>query len=267
MSLYESEFETIRVESPTDHLAHVVLDRPDNLNTVSDGMLEDLDEVADLLEDADYDEVRAVLITGEGDRAFSAGADLGGGGALQPRDAVEHSRMGKAVFGRFREMDLPVVAAIHGYCLGGGMELSMCADLRVASESAEFGLPEHNRGLLPGWGGTQRLQRLIGESAAKQVVFTAEKFSADRMYEFGYLTEVFDDDEFDEQAIEFADDIARGPPVAQTYTKRAMREGFENLDAGLELESHAFGYLLGTDDLMEGITAFAQDREPEFEGK
>lgn len=266
MSLYEAEYETIRVESPTDHLAHVVLNRPDDLNTVSDGMLDDLDDLVDDLEDADVDEARAVLITGAGEKAFSAGADLGGG-AMDPREAVEHSRRGKAVFGRFRELDLPVVAGIDGYCLGGGFELSMCADLRVASDAAEFGLPEHNRGLLPGWGGTQRLQQLIGQSAAKQIVFTADRFDADRMYEFGYLTEVYDDEEFDDQVVEFADEIARGPPIAQRYTKRAMREGYENLDAGLELESHAFGYLLGTEDLMEGITAFMQDREPEFEGK
>lgn len=266
MSLYEADYDTIRVESPTDHLAHVVLDRPEDLNTVSDGMLEDLDGLLDDLEAADVDEARAVYVTGAGEKAFSAGADLGGG-AMDPREAVEHSRRGKGVFGRFRELDMPVVAGIDGYCLGGGFELSMCADIRVASEAAEFGLPEHDRGLLPGWGGTQRLQRLIGESAAKQIVFTADRYDPDRMYELGYLTEVYDDEAFDERALEFADGIARGPPIAQQYTKRAMREGYENLDAGLEIESHAFGYLLGTEDLMEGITAFMQDRKPEFEGK
>lgn len=265
MSRYEAEYETIRVESPTDHLVHVVLNRPDDLKTVSDGMLDDFDALVDDLEDADVDEARAVLLTGAGGKAFSAGADLGGG-AMDPREAVEHSRRGKAVFGRFRELDLPVVAGMDGYRLGGGFELSMCADLRVASDAAEFGLPEHDRGLLPGGGGIQRLQQLIGQSAAKQIVFTADRFDADRMYEFGYLTEVYDD-EFHDRVLEFADETARGPPLAQRYTKRAMREGYENLDAGLELESHAFGYLLGTEDLMEGITAFMQDREPKFEGK
>jgi enoyl-CoA hydratase/3-hydroxyacyl-CoA dehydrogenase len=266
VSLYETDYDTIRVESPTEHLAHVVLDRPDDLNTVSHEMLDDLDDLIDVLEDADVDEARTVLITGAGEKAFSAGADLGGG-AMEPREAVEHSRRGKQVFARFRELDMPVVAGIDGYCLGGGFELSMCTDLRIASESAEFGLVEHDRGLLPGWGGTQFLQPLIGESAAKQIVFTADRFEADRMHEFGYLVDVYDDEGFLNEAIEFADDIARGPPIAQKYTKRAMREGSESLSAGLELESHAFGYLLGTEDLMEGITAFMQDREPEFEGK
>jgi enoyl-CoA hydratase/3-hydroxyacyl-CoA dehydrogenase len=244
MSLSEADYETLRVESPTDHLAHVVLDRPDDLNTVSDGMLDDLDDLIDALEDADADEARTVYVTGAGEKAFSAGADLGGG-AMEPREAVEHSRRGKRVFGRFRELDLPVVAGIDGYCLGGGFELSMCADLRVASEAAEFGLPEHDRGLLPGWGGTQRLQQLIGQSAAKQIVFTADRYDADRMYDLGYLTEVYDDDEFEDAALEFADGIARGPPIAQRYTKRAMREGFENLDAGLDWRATPSGTSLG----------------------
>ncbi len=143
MSVVDETFETIRIETPTEHLAQVVLDRPEDLNTISDTMLDDLEIAVDGLEDAA--DIRGILITGAGDRAFSAGADLGGG-ALQPREAVEHSRRGKQVFGRFRESDLPVVAGIDGYCLGGGLELSMCADLRVSSSSAEFGLPEHNRG-------------------------------------------------------------------------------------------------------------------------
>jgi enoyl-CoA hydratase/carnithine racemase len=265
----DPDFETIRLESPADYLAEIVLDRPDSLNTVNDGMLEDLDEAIDLLEaneGVDTD-VRAILIRGEGEKAFSAGADVQSSGAMSNREGVEHSRKGQRVFGKLRESDLPVVAAIQGYALGGGLELSMCADLRVASEDSEFGLPEHNLGLLPGWGGTQRLQRLIGESAAKQVVFTAERFPPERMHELGFLCEVYDDEEFEEQAVEFAANIAGGPPIAQRYTKRAMREGWDSMDAGLEIEATAFGHLLDTDDLAAGVTAFVTDQEPEFEGE
>ena len=261
----EADFETIRLEKPAEHLGAVVLDRPDAMNSINDQMLDDLDEVIDRLK-AD-EETRAVMIRGTGDDAFSAGADVQSTGAMDHRSGVEHSRRGKQVFGRFRESDLPVVAAIDGHCLGGGLELSMCADLRVASASSQFGLPEHDLGLLPGWGGTQRLQRLIGESAAKQVVFTSERFSAERMKKFGYLAAVYDDGEFEEAATNFAADIAAGPPIAQRYTKRAMREGWENLGAGLELESQAFGHLLDTEDLSAGITAFVTDQDPDFEGK
>ena len=266
MSIFEREFETIRVESPADYLGQVVLDRPEKLNTISDELLDELEEAIDGLVSGEED-VRAIFLTGAGEKAFSAGADLGGGGSADPLAGVEHSRRGQRVFGTLREIDLPVIAGIDGYALGGGLELSMCADLRVASESSTFGLPEHDRGLLPGWGGTQRLQREIGVSAAKQVVFTAEKFSADRMYDFGYLYAVYDDDSFEEEALEFATEISQGPPIAQKYTKRAMREGWEHADAGLEIESQAMGHLMGTEDLMEGITAFAQNRDPEFEGK
>jgi enoyl-CoA hydratase/carnithine racemase len=262
--LPDDDFETIRLEEPAEYLGAVVLDRPDALNSVNHQMIEDLDAAVDQLEAAE--DVRAVMIRGTGEDAFSAGADVQSTGAMDHRDGVEHSRSGKRAFGRFRETDLPVVAAIDGYCLGGGLELSMCADLRVASADAEFGLPEHDLGLLPGWGGTQRLQRLIGESAAKQVIFTADRFSAERMEEFGYLYAVYDEN-FEEQATEFAADIAAGPPIAQRYTKRAMREGWENIGAGLELESQAFGHLMDTEDLSAGITAFVTDDEPDFEGK
>lgn len=261
----DTTYETIRIERPADHLRAIVLNRPDALNSINDEMLDDLESAIEQFE-AD-EETRAVMLRGAGDRAFSAGADVQSAGAMNHREGTEHSRLGQRVFGRFRESDLPVVGAIDGYCLGGGLELSMCTDLRVASESSEFGLPEHDLGLLPGWGGTQRLQRLIGESPAKQIVFTTERLSADRMYEFGFLAAVYEDGEFQERAVEFATDIATGPPIAQRYTKRAMREGWESMDAGLELEAQAFGHLLDTNDLAAGITAFVTDEEPTFEGK
>lgn len=257
-------FETVRIEQPAPHLGSVVLDRPDAMNSINERMLEELGTAVDRFE-AD-EEVRAVLLRGAGDRAFSAGADVQSSGLMDHREGVEHSRLGQYTFGRFRETDLPVVAAVDGYCLGGGLELSMCADIRVASKDSTFGLPEHDLGLLPGWGGTQRLQRLIGESAAKQIVFTTDRFSAERMHEFGYLYEVFDADAFDEEALSVARDIAGGPPIAQRYTKRAMHKGHEHIEGGLELEAQAFGHLLDTEDLAAGITAFVTDDDPEFEG-
>lgn len=261
----DAEFETIRIERPVEHLGTIVLDRPGAMNSINTQMLEELDTAVDRLEARD--DVRAVLLRGKGDRAFSAGADVQSTGAMGHREGVEHSRLGQRVFGRFRETDLPVVAAIDGYCLGGGLELSMCADIRVASEDAAFGLPEHDLGLLPGWGGTQRLQRLIGESAAKQIVFTADRFSADRMYELGYLYAVFDPESFGQESLDVASEIASGPPIAQRYTKRAMGKGWEQIDSGLELEAQAFGHLLDTEDLGAGITAFVTDDDPEFEGR
>jgi enoyl-CoA hydratase/3-hydroxyacyl-CoA dehydrogenase len=261
------EFDVVRVEYPGDMVGRIVLDRPHRMNTISDEVLDELETAIDVLE-AD-EAVRSVLLVGEGDRAFSAGADvtsMAAGGADQ-LGAVELSRRGQRVFGRLKNSDMPVVAGIDGYALGGGMELATCADLRVASERSELGQPEHDLGLLPGWGGTQRLQRIVGEGRAKEIIFTAERYDAAEMADYGFVNEVVPNDELEDRAHELAADLAAGPPVAQRLTKRAMHVGWENEDAGLEVEAEGFGLLFGTDDLMEGITAFTGDREPEFEGK
>jgi enoyl-CoA hydratase/3-hydroxyacyl-CoA dehydrogenase len=258
------EYDTIVVEVE-DRVGHIELDRPHRMNTVSSELLEELGHAVDELE-AD-DEVRAILLTGTGERAFSAGADvqsMAAGGA-NPLDAVELSKLGQSTFGKLEEADAPVVAGIDGYCLGGGMELATCADMRVAGRNAELGQPEHNLGLLPGWGGTQRLRHIVGEGRAKEIIFTAERYDAETMESYGFLNEVVDDPT--ERAWELARDLAAGPPVAQRFTKRAMLAGREDTNAGLEIESQAFGHLMNTDDLMEGVTAFMGDEEPEFEGK
>ncbi|AEN05468.1 3-hydroxyacyl-CoA dehydrogenase., Enoyl-CoA hydratase [halophilic archaeon DL31] len=260
----ETSYETLGVEVD-GRVGHIELQRPHRMNTISSELLEELGTAIDELEAED--DVRAILLTGEGERAFSAGADvqsMAAGGA-NPLDAVELSKLGQETFGKLEEADAPVVAGIDGYCLGGGMELATCADMRVAGRSAELGQPEHNLGLLPGWGGTQRLRHIVGEGRAKEIIFTAERYDAERMAEYGFLNEVVE--EPTERAWELARDLAAGPPVAQRFTKRAMLAGRGDTDAGLEVESQAFGHLMNTDDLMEGVTAFMGDEEPEFEGK
>ena len=261
------EFEAIRIEKPGEMVGQIVLDRPHRMNTISGELLDELSVAIDQLE-AD-DEVRAVLITGEGDKAFSAGADvqsMAAGGA-DPIGAIELSRKGQETFGKLESCSMPVVAGIDGYCLGGGMELSMCADLRIASERSELGQPEHDLGLLPGWGGTQRLQHIVGEGRAKEIIFTADRFEPETMADYGFLNEVVPTEEFEESAFELATKLAGGPPIAQKFTKRAMLKGWESTEAGLEIEAQAFGHLMATDDLMEGITAFMGKRDAEFEGK
>ncbi len=236
------------------------------MNTISNELLAELSEAIDLLEDDD--EVRSILITGEGDRAFSAGADVQSmASGADPLQGQELSREGQQTFGKLEACDLPVVAGIDGYCLGGGMELATCADLRVASERSEFGQPELDLGLLPGWGGTQRLKHIVGEGRAKEIILTADRFEAATMADYGFVNDVVDNDNLLEEALELASDLAGGPPIAQKFTKRAMLAGRDDTDAGLEYEASAFGHLMGTEDLMEGMTAFMGDGEPEFEGK
>jgi enoyl-CoA hydratase/3-hydroxyacyl-CoA dehydrogenase len=259
------EFDALRVEIE-GNVGHVVLDRPHRLNSITTEMLDELERAMDELE-AD-ESVRSVLLTGAGDRAFSAGADVQSvaAGGVDHLTGVDLSRRGQATFDRIESSPLPVVAGIDGYCLGGGMELSMAADLRVASDRSEFGQTEHNLGLMPGWGGTQRLPRIVGETRATEIIFTADRYDPETLESYGFLNDVVPGEELETAATKLAADLARGPPVAQRATKRAMRAGRDDFGAGLEAEAQAFGHLFGTDDLMEGVTAFMSDEEPEFEG-
>jgi len=260
------DFETISVEKTDDMVARLALDRPHRMNTISDDLIAELSTAIDRLEADDH--VRSILLTGEGDKAFSAGADVQSmASGADPVEVTELSRNGQQAFGKLESCDMPVVAGIDGYCLGGGMELAASADLRVASERSELGQPEHDLGLIPGWGGTQRLPEIVGEGRAKEIIFTAERYDPETLADYGFVNEVVPGDELDERAHELAADLAAGPPIAHRYTKRAMLAGRDNRSAGLEYENQAFGQLASTDDVIEGITAFMGDEEPEFEGE
>ncbi|WP_226023555.1 3-hydroxyacyl-CoA dehydrogenase/enoyl-CoA hydratase family protein [Halomicrobium salinisoli] len=262
----QASYDVVEVDRPSEGVARITLDRPHRMNTVTLGMLDELADAVDRL--SEDDDVRALVVTGAGDRAFSAGADVQ---ALAmdatPLEAIEHSRKGQETFGKLASCPMPVVAAVDGFALGGGMELATCADLRVASEGSEFGQPEHNLGLMPGWGGTQRLRAIVGEGRAKEIIFTAERYDAAEMADYGFVNEVVPPDELEEHALDLAADLARGPPVAQELTKKAMQAGRDDTEAGLEVEAQGFGHLIGTEDVTEGVTAFMDGEEPEFRGK
>ncbi|MCL7418605.1 MAG: 3-hydroxyacyl-CoA dehydrogenase/enoyl-CoA hydratase family protein, partial [Halalkalicoccus sp.] len=259
------EYDAIAVEID-GRVGHLAIDRPHRMNTITTDMIEEIDDALDTL--TEDDDVRAILLTGAGDRAFSAGFDASTAAAGSGLETAELARRGQEVFGRLEEIPKPVLAAIDGYCLGGGMELSACADIRIASERSQFGQPEHDLGLMPGWGGTQRLPRIVGEGRAKEIIFTADNdYDPETMYDYGFVNEVVSTGEFEERAWEFARDLAAGPPIAQKFTKRAMLAGRDDIDAGLEFEASSFGHLFTTDDLWEGLSAFQGDRDPEFEGQ
>ena len=259
-------YEQIEVEVD-DRIGHITIDRPHRMNTITVQMLEEIEHAVESFQEDDSD-VRAILVTGAGDRAFSAGFDAASAAPGSGLEAAEMSRYGQQVFGTFEEAPMPVVAAIDGYCLGGGMEMATAADMRIASAGSQFGQPEHNLGLLPGWGGTQRLSAVVGEGRAKEIIFTAKNdYDPETMADYGFVNEVVDGGEFEDRAWELARDLAAGPPIAQKFTKRAMHAGRDDTDAGLEVEASAFGHLFSTEDVWEGLAAFQQDRDPEFEGK
>jgi enoyl-CoA hydratase/3-hydroxyacyl-CoA dehydrogenase len=262
----EVDFEAIEIEYPGENVGEIVLDRPHQMNTVSPELIDEFDAALDVFEEDD--DVRAVLITGAGDRAFCAGADaVGMASSANPIDAIELANKGQETWGRLEEIPMPVVAGIDGYTLGGGMELATCADIRVATERSTFGQPEHNLGILPGWGGTQRLKHLIGESRAKEIIFTCDHYDAEEMAEYGFINEVVGNDELREEALALAEKLAAGPPLAQEFTKKAFLAGRDDTDAGLEVEAQSFGHTVGTEDFMEGVSKMQSDEDPEFEGK
>jgi len=255
------EYHTSNWELSADGLLAVELDRPERLNSLNDDLM---DAIVDLLESIDVEDVRAVTFEGAGDRAFCAGADITGFAEIEP--AKQGSPGG--FFQTVAEFPRPTLAKIDGYCLGGGLELALACDLRIATENSEFGFPEINLGLLPGGGGTQRLIRQLPEARAKELVFRGEHIDADRAQDWGIVNRAVSDDDFEAVVEDFVDDLVYGPPIALQHAKRVMNQGRDqDIDAGLDLESQAFALLLTTDDAMEGAAAFAEDREPDFKGE
>lgn len=255
-----NEYATITVELRDDGLLRIELDRPERLNALSEELS---GEVLDVLESVDEGEVRTVLFEGAGDRAFSAGADVNGFAGIEPHEA-EVTPLYRTV----NDYPRPTLAKIDGYCLGGGFELALACDLRIATEGSEFGFPEIDLGLLPGGGGTQRAIRMLPEARAKELVFRGNRIDAETAARWGLINRAVPDSEFDSTVDEFLSDLLEGPPVALRKAKRVMNEGRDgDISAGLEMESQAFGLLLSTDDATEGTTAFLEDREPTFEGK
>jgi len=258
-------YETVKVERE-QNILWVILNRPHRLNAFNDVLLEELSDVLDTAEkDAS---VRCVVITGEGDRAFSAGADVTMFPKATPAKAEEFSRFGQKVFGKVEEMSKPVIAAINGFALGGGLELALACDFRIAAEHAELGSPEIVLGLIPGWGGTQRLVRIVGLARAKEMVMLGSRLKAEEALKIGLVHKVVHFDKLKAEVTELAKKLSEGPPIALKYAKYALNFGTQvPLDMGLRLESGLMGLTFSTEDLKEGVEAFMSRRKAEFKGK
>ncbi|PTX54990.1 enoyl-CoA hydratase/enoyl-CoA hydratase [Melghirimyces profundicolus] len=248
-----------------DYVATITIHRPP-LNTLSVSALTELGKILDSLEIDE--EVRVILLTGSGDRAFSAGADISEFGQLEggPREAI---RRGHDLFRRIETFPKPVIAALNGLALGGGNELQLACHLAYASDQARIGLPEVKLGILPGYGGTQRLPRLIGKRRALEVLLSGEEMSADEAKECGLVNEVFPHEQLREAAFERAARLARrSAPLSLAGILRAVNEGVESpLEEGLEKEMKEMLRLVTTEDAGEGIQAFFTKREPVFKGR
>jgi len=259
------EFKNILYEK-RDGIATITINRPQAMNAMN---RETIPEILSGLEDADKDEnVRVVVITGAGEKAFCAGLDLKPMRDISVMKAVETSRLGQKLTLAIEELGKPVIAAINGYALGGGLELAMACDIRIASEKARVGQPEVNVGLLPGWGGTQRLPRLVGKGIAKELIFTGKMIDAKTAERIGLVNMVVPPERLKSAVEELSREIMSKPPIAIKLVKELINNSIEtDQGTGLIHEAEAFGILSSTEDYKEGISAFIEKRKPEYKGR
>jgi len=256
------QFLTLEV---SDRIATLTVNRPDKLNALNDATIGELGEAIDDVRSRS--DVAGLIVTGAG-RAFVAGADISELSGQTPTIAKARAQRGQEIFRRFATSPKPVIAAVNGFALGGGCELALACHIRIASDKAKFGLPEVKLGTCPGYGGTQRLSRLIGKGRAIQLIATAEMIDAAEAYRIGLVNKVTTVDELIPEATGMMKTILSNGPLAVALCIEAIDHGLEmSLDEGLVLEANHFGLLAATEDMNEGMKAFLEKRAPVFGGK
>lgn len=258
------EFTTIKLQKKAGY-SIITLNRPDKLNALNKQLFTDLDNA---ITDIELDkEVRALLITGEG-KAFAAGADIKELNACDGRSGKHFSEFGSNVMARLEAMTIPVVAAVNGFALGGGCELAMSCHIRYASSNAKMGQPEVNLGILPGYGGTQRLTRLVGVAKAMELNLTGDMIGAEEAKRIGLVNEVYSEEDLLPKSIEFIEKVISKSPIAIKGIIEAVSSSTKlSLKEGLQFESRKFGEVCGSEDFKEGTLAFLEKRKANFIGK
>ena len=243
------------------YVAIVTINRPKALNALNSQVLEALEQV---FSDIDTDKIRAVILTGSGEKSFVAGADIGEMSTLTQKKGEAFGKKGNDVFRMIETFPVPVIAAVNGFALGGGNELAMSCDIRICSENAVFGQPEVGLGITPGFGGTQRLARLVGAGIAKQMIYTAKNIKADEAYRIGLVNAVYPQAELMDQAMKMAETIAAQAPIAVRNCKQAINEGLdeEDMDKAIRIEERLFGFCFETEDQLSAMANFLEkDKE------
>ena len=237
----------------------ITINRPEALNALNSAVLDDLSAV---LDSVDQEAVRAIVITGAGDKSFVAGADIGEMSTLTKAEGEAFGKKGNDVFRKIETFPIPVIAAINGYALGGGCELSMSCDIRICSDNTMFGQPEVGLGITPGFGGTQRLARLVGMGMAKQMIYTARNIKADEAFRIGLVNAVYTQEELLPAAEKMAGQIAMNAPIAVRACKKAVNDGLQvDMDKAIVVEEKLFGSCFETLDQKEGMGAFLEKRK------
>jgi enoyl-CoA hydratase len=258
-------FETLLVERD-GAVAVVTINRPKVLNALNTQTIDEIDRV---MRDLQQDEaIRAVVLTGAGEKSFVAGADINELAVLSPAEGQRHGRRGQAVFDLIEQLGKPVVAAVNGFALGGGCELAMACTLRIAADSARFGQPEINLGIIPGYAGSQRLPRLVGKGRALEILLTGDMVSAARAHEIGLVNRVVPAADLLAEAKRLAAVLAAKAPVATRYIIEAVNHGMDMpLSEAQLLEGTLFGLVASTDDMKEGTRAFLEKRSASWRGR
>lgn len=260
-----SDLRYIRVEWDSD-IAVVIVDRQDKLNALNADVISELDQVFAALEGDD--KVRGILLTGAGEKAFVAGADIGELAKMDSLSGVRVSRGGQDVLLRIERFPKPVLAAVGGYALGGGCELALACHLRLAGDNARFGLPEVGLGIIPGYGGTVRLARLVGLGRAVELALTGEMIDAERAREIGLVSAVVPRSELLERSKELLRKVTKNGPVAVRMALESIYRAMDTaMQDALDFESTLFGLLASTGDMKEGMSAFLEKRRPQFKGR
>ncbi|NLL19865.1 MAG: crotonase [Clostridia bacterium] len=248
-----------------ERLAILTINNPP-VNPLTKDVLAELEKTVDEL--STNDDVWALIITGAGEKAFVAGADIRQFPLLKQEDGRKMAQWGQQIFDKIAALKMPVIAAINGFALGGGCELAMACDIRVASENAKLGQPEVNLGVMPGYGGTQRLPRLVGLGKAKELIFSGETIDAAEAYRIGLVDRLVPKGAALEEAIKLAEVILTRAPIAVRLSKEAIDKGWDlPLNEGQQLEAELFGQTMDTEDKNEGATAFLEKRAATFKGK
>ncbi len=260
-------YKTILLKKEPEHkIAWLVLNRPEKMNAINSELMEEMHRMLQEIEDDR--EIWVLILTGAGEKAFSAGADLSWFDGITPTHARDLSTEGQTLFSQIENLRQPVIAAINGYALGGGCEIALACDFRIAAERAKIGLTEVGLSLLPAGGGTQRLPRIIGIAKAKEAIMFARRYTAKEALQLGLVHKVVRDEAFEEEVRSFALELAGQSPIAVKLVKQCINQGSQvPLDVGLELEARAFGTLFSTKDIFEGIAAFLQKRKPKYSGE
>lgn len=237
----------------------ITINRSEALNALNSSVL---DEIGDCFDNIDINAIRAVVLTGEGIKSFVAGADIGEMSKLSKTEGEAFGKKGNDIFRKIETFPIPVIAAINGYALGGGCELAMSCDIRICSDNAVFGQPETGLGITPGFGGTQRLARLVGPGMAKQLIYTAKNIKADEALRIGLVNAIYTQEELLETAKKMAKGIAKNAPIAVRACKKAINDGLDvKMDDAIVIEEKLFGSCFETHDQIEGMSSFLEKRK------